>query len=78
MQRNYLSRSHDGAQRSAMLYSFMEAVNSMHNPMVWLEDGVKELSNNPMQPTHMFLPHNWKENQKGETEKQTNFIVRSA
>lgn len=78
--RNYLfSGSHDGAQRSAMLYSFMGTCK-LHgiNPMVWLEDVLKELSNNPMQPTHMFLPHNWKENQKGETEKQTNFIVRSA
>jgi hypothetical protein len=48
-----------------MLYSFMGSCK-LHgiNPMVWLEDVLKELSNNPMHPTQMFLPNNWKENQK--------------
>lgn len=64
--RNFLfSGSHDGAQRSAMLYSFMGSCK-LHgiNPMVWLEDVLKELYNNPMQPNHMLLPHNWKKIKK--------------
>lgn len=47
--RNFLfSGSHDGAQRSAMLYSFMGTCK-LHgiNPMVWMVDVLKRINNHP-------------------------------
>ena len=78
--RNFLfSGSHDGAQRSAMLYSFMGSCR-LHgiNPMTWLEDVLKELSNNPTQPIQKYLPNNWKKSQIVETKNQSERALKIA
>lgn len=60
--RNFLfSGSHDGAQRSAMLYSFMGTCK-LHgiNPMVWMVDVLKTINNHPSEKVQELLPHQWK------------------
>ena len=60
--RNFLfSGSHDGAQRSAMLYSFMGTCK-LHgiNPMVWIVDVLKKINNHPPAQIQELLPHKWK------------------
>lgn len=60
--RNFLfSGSHDGAQRSAMLYSFMGTCK-LHgiNPMVWMVDVLKKINNYPSAQIQELLPHKWK------------------
>jgi hypothetical protein len=48
------------------------------NPMIWLEDVLIKLSNNPTQLIQKFLPHNWKKSQIVETENQTELAVKIA
>jgi transposase len=60
--RNFLfSGSHEGAQRSAMLYSFMGTCK-LHgiNPMIWMVDVLKKINNHPPQLMLEMLPHRWK------------------
>ena len=62
--KNYMfSGSHEGAQRSAMLYSLTESckLNGL-NPMVWLTDVLTRMSYLPPEPEilRMLLPNNWK------------------
>ena len=61
------SGSHDGAQRSAMLYSFMGSCK-LHgiNPMIWMVDVLKKINNHPATEIQDLLPHRWKELQKVE------------
>ncbi|WP_276088922.1 IS66 family transposase [Pedobacter sp. JY14-1] len=61
--KNYMfSGSHEGAQRSAMLYSLTATckLNGL-NPMVWLTDVLERLPYLPKQDSYleMLLPHNW-------------------
>jgi len=66
--KNYMfSGSHDGAQRSAMLYSFMGSCK-LHgiNPMIWMVDVLKKINNHPATEIQDLLPHRWKELQKVE------------
>lgn len=50
--------SHDGAQRSAMLYSFMGTCK-LHgiNPMVWMVDVLKKINKHPVEKIDDLLPH---------------------
>lgn len=64
--RNFLfSGSHDGAQRSAMLYSFMGTCK-LHgiNPMTWMVDVLKRINNHPSEQIQELLPHRWKKLQE--------------
>lgn len=66
--KNYMfSGSHDGAQRSAMLYSFMGTCK-LHgiNPMIWMVDILKKINHHPLAEIQDLLPHRWKELQKME------------
>ena len=75
--RNFLfSGSHDGAQRSAMLYSFMGTCK-LHgiNPMVWMVDVLKRINNHPSAKIQDLLPHQWKKMQdEASLEKQEKSI----
>ena len=60
--KNYLfAGSHQAAQRSAMLYSFMGTckLNGI-NPSVWLTDVLKRINNHPINKITELLPQNWK------------------
>jgi hypothetical protein len=59
------SGSHDGAQRSAMLYSFMGTCK-LHgtNPMIWMVDVLRKISNHPDAEIPELLPHRWKQLQE--------------
>jgi len=57
--------SHDRAQRSAMLYSFMGTCKLQGiNPMVWMVDVLKKINNNHADQIQDLLPHRWKELQE--------------
>jgi transposase len=57
--------SHDGAQRSAMLYSFMGTCKLQGiNPMVWMVDVLKKINNQHADQIQDLLPHRWKELQE--------------
>lgn len=59
--KNYMfAGSHEGAQRGAMLYSFMETckMNGV-NPYTWLKDILCRIHITPEQYHHLLLPHNW-------------------
>jgi transposase len=59
--KNYMfAGSHEGAQRGAMLYSFMETckMNDI-NPYIWLKDVLCRIHITPEQYHHLLLPHNW-------------------
>jgi len=52
--------SHDAAQRSAMLYSFMGTCKLQGtNPMVWMVDVLKKINKHPMEKIQDLLPHRW-------------------
>ncbi|AMP98258.1 hypothetical protein AY601_2077 [Pedobacter cryoconitis] len=54
--------SHDGAQRSAMLYSFMGTCKLQGiNPIVWMVDVLKKINIQPADQIQNLLPHRWKE-----------------
>lgn len=60
--KNYLfAGSHEAAQRSAMLYSFMGTckLNGI-NPSVWLTSVLKQINNHPINKITELLPQNWK------------------
>ncbi len=60
--KNYLfAGSHEAAQRSAMLYSFVGTckLNSI-NPFIWLQDVLRKINNHPINKIEELLPHNWK------------------
>ena len=64
--RNFLfSGSHNGAQRSAMLYSFMGTCK-LHgiNPMIWMVDVLKRINTHPSAQIQELLPQRWKEMQE--------------
>jgi len=57
--------SHDGAQRSAMLYSFMATCKLLSiNPMVWMVDVLKKINKQPTDQIQDLLPHRWKKLQE--------------
>ena len=59
--------SHDGAQRSAMLYSFMGTCKLLGiNPMVWMVDVLKKINKQPEEQIQNLLPHRWKKLQENE------------
>ncbi len=60
--KNYLfAGSHEAAQRSAMLYSFMGTCKlNKINPAVWLTDVLKRINNHPINKITELLPQNWK------------------
>ena len=60
--KNYLfAGSHEAAERSAMLYSFLSTckLNSI-NPFIWLQDILHRISNHPINRIEELLPQNWK------------------
>jgi len=60
--KNYLfAGSHEAAERSAMLYSFLGTckLNSI-NPFIWLQDVLRRISNHPINKIEELLPQNWK------------------
>jgi transposase len=60
--KNYLfAGSHEAAQRSAMLYSFVGTckLNSI-NPFIWLQDVLRKINNHPINKIEELLPQNWK------------------
>jgi len=59
--------SQDGAQRSAMLYSFMGTCKLQGiNPMVWMVDVLKKINKHPVEKIQNLLPHRWKKLQETE------------
>lgn len=59
--KNYLfAGSHEAAQRSAMLYSFLGTckLNGI-NPFIWLQDVLRRISNHPINKIEELLPQNW-------------------
>lgn len=59
--KNYLfAGSHEAAQRSALLYSFVGTckLNSI-NPSIWLQDVLRRINNHPINKIEQLLPHNW-------------------
>ena len=73
--RNFMfSGSHEGAQRSAMFYSFMGTCK-LHdvNPLEWLTDVLEKINTHPIEQVHELLPHLWKKsNQTDRTEELEN------
>ena len=60
--KNYLfAGSHEAAERSAMLYSFLGTckLNNI-NPFIWLQDILRRISNHPINKIEELLPQNWK------------------
>jgi transposase len=60
--KNYLfAGSHEAAQRSAMLYSFLGTckLNGI-NPFIWLQDVLQRIGNHPINKIEELLPQNWK------------------
>ncbi len=60
--KNYLfAGSHEAAERSAMLYSFLGTckLNNI-NPFIWLQDVLRRISNHPINKIKELLPPNWK------------------
>lgn len=59
--------SHDGAQRSAMLYSFMGTCKLPGiNPMIWMVDVLRKINKHPEAEIKDLLPHRWKILQENE------------
>lgn len=59
--KNYLfAGSHEAAERSAMLYSFLGTckLNSI-NPFIWMQDVLRRISNHPINKIEELLPQNW-------------------
>ncbi|WP_121197994.1 IS66 family transposase [Mucilaginibacter gracilis] len=74
--KNYLfSGSHEGAQRSAMLYSLTATckLNGI-NPLVWLTDVMQRLAYLPKEDKYleMLLPQNWQPKLAGMSMNQNN------
>jgi transposase len=60
--KNYLfAGSHEAAERSAMLYSFLGTCKlTSINPFIWLQDVLRRISNHPINKIEELLPPNWK------------------
>jgi transposase len=61
--KNYMfSGSHDGARRSAMMYSFFGSCKMNHvNPQQWLPDVLQSLPDTKSSQLFKLLPNNWKQ-----------------
>lgn len=60
--------SHNAAQRSAMLYSFMGTCKLQSiNPMVWMVDVLKKINKQRTDQIQDLLPHRWKKLQEIES-----------
>jgi len=60
--KNYMfSGSHNGAERSAIIYSFIGSckINGI-NPEEWLEDVLRKINDTKLSQLHELLPQNWK------------------
>ena len=59
--KNYLfAGSHEAAQRTAMLYTFLAACKHQGiNPQDWLTDVLNRMYKHPVNQLDQFLPHNW-------------------
>lgn len=59
--KNYLfAGSHQGAQRSAMMYSFMASCKvKAINPWLWLRDVLQRIPDYPVNQLEQLLPHQW-------------------
>ena len=60
--KNYMfSGFHEGAQHSAMMYSFIGSckINGI-NPEEWLEDILLRISETKLSDLHLLLPNVWK------------------
>jgi transposase len=60
--KNYLfAGSHEAAERSAMLYSFLGTckLNGI-NPSIWLQNVLRRINNHPINKIQELLPQNWK------------------
>jgi len=58
------SGSHNGAERSAIMYSFIGSckINGI-NPEEWLEDVLRRISDTKLADLHLLLPNNWKKSE---------------
>jgi len=60
--KNYMfSGSHNGAERSAIIYSFIGSckINGI-NPEEWLKDVLRKINDTKLSQLHELLPQNWK------------------
>lgn len=59
--KNYLfSGSHEGAERSAMIYSFLGSCKMNNiNPSEWLADVLLRIQDSKVSELHMLLPNRW-------------------
>ena len=62
--KNYLfAGSHQGAQRTAMMYSFMASCKVQGiNPWQWLRDVLGRVGDHPVNQLDKLLPHQWQPN----------------
>ncbi len=62
--KNYLfAGSHEGARRTAMLYSFMASCKKHDiNPQEWLKEVLECIADWPQKKIQELLPHRWKNN----------------
>lgn len=60
--KNYLfAGSHDGARRSAMIYSLLGTCKLQGiDPYTWLKDILERIADHPVNRVHELLPQNWK------------------
>jgi hypothetical protein len=53
--------SHDAAQRSALIYSFLISCKANNiNPEDWLEDVLIKINSTKKSELHLLLPNRWK------------------
>ncbi|NRA48322.1 MAG: IS66 family transposase [Phaeodactylibacter sp.] len=66
--KNYLfAGSHQGAQRTAMMYSFFASCKVKGiNPWEWLRDVLQRVGAHPVNRLEELLPHQWKPSEKEE------------
>lgn len=59
--KNYLfAGSHNGAQRAALIYSFLGSCEKMGiNPKLWLTDVLERIALHPVNKLEKLLPQNW-------------------
>jgi transposase len=65
--KNYLfAGSHQGAQRSAMLYSLLGTCKQHDvNPFIWLKDVLQRIATHPINKIEELLPHRWQPHTNG-------------
>lgn len=66
--KNYLfAGSHKGAERAAMIYSFLGSCQKLEiNPGEWLSDTLEKIAQHPVNKLEQFLPSNWEKTGKGQ------------